>query len=121
MSPSLKELAELRLEHPDYSLIELGKENLTNSELLSIILKTGLKGENVENISLKLLNTMLLLSVLLKILQSIKLHSWKLAFLKLQRSNEQETKFEPAAAELLKIALIKLLRLLLDLRRLLFV
>ena len=26
MSPSLKELAELRLEHPDYSLIELGKE-----------------------------------------------------------------------------------------------
>ena len=43
-------------ERPREKLIELGKENLTNSELLSIILKTGLKGENVENISLKLLN-----------------------------------------------------------------
>ena len=43
-------------ERPREKLLELGKENLTNSELLSIILKTGLKGENVENISLKLLN-----------------------------------------------------------------
>ena len=30
-------------ERPREKLIELGKENLTNSELLSIILKTGLK------------------------------------------------------------------------------
>ena len=43
-------------ERPREKLLEIGKENLTNSELLSIILKTGLKGENVENISLKLLN-----------------------------------------------------------------
>ena len=43
-------------ERPREKLLELGKENLTNSELLSILLKTGLKGENVENISLKLLN-----------------------------------------------------------------
>ena len=43
-------------ERPREKLLELGKENLTNSELLSIILKTGLKGENVENIAIKLLN-----------------------------------------------------------------
>ena len=43
-------------ERPREKLLEIGKENLTNSELLSIILKTGLKGENVENIALKLLN-----------------------------------------------------------------
>ena len=43
-------------ERPREKLLELGRENLTNSELLSIILKTGLKDENVENISLKLLN-----------------------------------------------------------------
>ena len=43
-------------ERPREKLLELGKENLTNSELLSIILKTGLKGENVESIALKLLN-----------------------------------------------------------------
>jgi len=43
-------------ERPREKLLEVGKENLTNSELLSIIIKTGLKGENVENISLKLLN-----------------------------------------------------------------
>ena len=43
-------------ERPREKLLEIGKENLTNSELLSIILKTGLKGENVENNELKLLN-----------------------------------------------------------------
>ncbi len=43
-------------ERPREKLLEVGKENLTNSELLSIIIKTGLKGENVENIAIKLLN-----------------------------------------------------------------
>ena len=43
-------------ERPREKLLELGKESLTNSELLSIIIKTGLKEENVETISLNLLN-----------------------------------------------------------------
>ena len=43
-------------ERPREKLLELGKESLTDSELLSIIIKTGLKEENVETISLNLLN-----------------------------------------------------------------
>ena len=42
-------------ERPREKLLYLGKENLTDSDIISIILKTGLKGENVETISLNLI------------------------------------------------------------------
>ena len=42
-------------ERPREKLLYLGKENLSDSDIISIILKTGLKGENVENISLNLI------------------------------------------------------------------
>lgn len=43
-------------ERPRERLIKVGVENLTNKELISIILKTGLKNKNVNDISLELLN-----------------------------------------------------------------
>ena len=43
-------------ERPREKLLKYGKENLSDSELLAIILKTGSKGENVCNLSLKILN-----------------------------------------------------------------
>lgn len=42
-------------ERPREKLLKYGKENLTDSELLAIILKTGPKGENVCDLSIKLL------------------------------------------------------------------
>lgn len=44
------------LERPRERLINVGKENLSDKELISIILKTGLKGKNVNDISLEILN-----------------------------------------------------------------
>ena len=50
----LKEMPQT--ERPREKLLKYGKENLSDSELLAIILKTGSKGENVCNLSLKILN-----------------------------------------------------------------
>ncbi len=49
----IKELPET--ERPRERLKQVGVENLTNKELLSIILKTGLKNKNVSEISLEVL------------------------------------------------------------------
>lgn len=43
-------------ERPRERLINVGVENLSNRELLSIILKTGLKNKNVSDLSIELLN-----------------------------------------------------------------
>lgn len=43
------------LERPRERLVNNGRENLTNKELISIILKTGLKGKNVSDLSLEVL------------------------------------------------------------------
>ena len=45
------------LERPRERLMAYGSETLSNIELLSIILKTGTKGESVYDLSKKLLNT----------------------------------------------------------------
>lgn len=45
-------------ERPRERLIEVGKENLSNSELLSIILKTGTKEKNVTELSYEILNSL---------------------------------------------------------------
>ena len=50
----LKEMPQT--ERPREKLLKYGKENLSDSELLAIILKTWSKGENVCNLSLKILN-----------------------------------------------------------------
>ena len=42
-------------ERPRERLKQVGVENLTNKELLSIILKTGLKNHNVNELSLEIL------------------------------------------------------------------
>lgn len=44
-------------ERPRERLLEVGKENITDKELIAIILKTGLKEKNVEDIAIELLNT----------------------------------------------------------------
>ena len=44
-------------ERPRERLKEVGVENLTNKELLAIILKTGLKNKNVNELSLEILQT----------------------------------------------------------------
>ena len=44
------------IERPRERLKEVGVENLTNIELLSIILKTGLKNKNVNDLSIEILN-----------------------------------------------------------------
>lgn len=44
------------LERPRERLVNYGRENISNKELISIILKTGLKGKNVNDISIELLN-----------------------------------------------------------------
>lgn len=43
-------------ERPREKLLKYGRENLSDSELLAIILKTGTKGENVYDLSYRLLN-----------------------------------------------------------------
>lgn len=48
-SIKLKDMPEF--ERPREKLLALGAESLTNSELLAIILKTGVKGENVVSLS----------------------------------------------------------------------
>lgn len=53
---SLYKMKEIPLEErPRERLKEVGVENLTNLELLSILLKTGLKNKNVKDIALELL------------------------------------------------------------------
>lgn len=42
-------------ERPRERLIKYGKENLSNSELLSIVLKTGTRGENVNNLATRII------------------------------------------------------------------
>ncbi len=63
-------------ERPREKLIKYGKENLSNIDLLSIILKTGTKGESVTEISTKLLNVALnfenLKDINIEVLKSIK-------------------------------------------------
>lgn len=49
----IKELP--KSERPREKLIKYGKENLTNSELLALILKTGTKEENVIELGMKIL------------------------------------------------------------------
>lgn len=44
-------------ERPRERLINYGASNITDKELISIILKTGLKNKNVEDIAIELLNT----------------------------------------------------------------
>lgn len=43
-------------ERPRERLLEVGKENITNKELISIILQSGLKDKNVSDIAIELLN-----------------------------------------------------------------
>ena len=43
-------------ERPRERLKEVGVENITNVELLSIILKTGTKNKNVKELSIDILN-----------------------------------------------------------------
>ena len=43
-------------ERPRERLLEVGKENITDKELLSIILQSGLKNKNVSDIAIELLN-----------------------------------------------------------------
>ncbi len=43
------------LERPRERLLNVGKENISDKELISIILKTGLKGKNVNDLSIDLL------------------------------------------------------------------
>ena len=43
-------------ERPRERLKEVGIENISNKELISIILKTGTKNKNVNEISLEILN-----------------------------------------------------------------
>ena len=50
----LKQLPKTEL--PREKLIKFGKENLSDSELLALILKTGTKEENVMELSLNILN-----------------------------------------------------------------
>ena len=53
MSLMIKDIPES--ERPRERLIKYGKENLSNSELLSIILKTGTKGESVSTLANRIL------------------------------------------------------------------
>ena len=50
-------------ERPREKLKEVGKENLTNVELLSILLKTGLKNRNVNDLSIEVLKNYSLLDL----------------------------------------------------------
>lgn len=62
-------------ERPRERLKEVGVENLTNKELISILLKTGVKNKNVEELSLELLKKYSLLDfreISLKELMEIK-------------------------------------------------
>lgn len=63
-------------ERPRERLIKYGKESLSNTELLSIILKTGLKGTSVTEVSTNLLNIVKkfenLKDVNIEVLKSIK-------------------------------------------------
>lgn len=43
-------------ERPRERLLKYGSESVSNIELLSIILKTGIKGESVNNLAIKILN-----------------------------------------------------------------
>lgn len=43
-------------ERPRERLLEVGKENITDKELISIILQSGLKNKNVSDIAIELLN-----------------------------------------------------------------
>ena len=42
-------------ERPREKLLKYGRENLTDSELLAILLKTGTKGENVCELAIRVL------------------------------------------------------------------
>ena len=55
MSYRIKELPEL--ERPRERLKKVGVENLTDKEVLSILLKTGTKEKNVNEVSIELLKT----------------------------------------------------------------
>jgi DNA repair protein RadC len=59
MSYKIKELPEL--ERPRERLKKVGVENLTDKEVLSILLKTGTKEKNVNEVSIELLKTYQLL------------------------------------------------------------
>jgi DNA repair protein RadC len=52
----IKEMA--KEERPRERLLKYGKENVSNSDLLSIILKTGTKGESVSALANRLLNSL---------------------------------------------------------------
>ncbi len=43
-------------QHPGGKLRELGADSLSNSELLSIIISSGIKGKSAENISNEIMN-----------------------------------------------------------------
>lgn len=45
-------------ERPRERLIKYGKENVSNSDLIAIIIKTGVKGENVSALSNRILNSL---------------------------------------------------------------
>ena len=51
---TIKELPES--DRPREKLLKFGAENLTDSELLAILLRTGLKGKNVLDLSREVLN-----------------------------------------------------------------
>lgn len=54
--PRLKDSSHLQeWSHPGGKLIELGAENLTDAELLSILIGTGIKGKSAENIAEEIL------------------------------------------------------------------
>ena len=64
MSYRIKELPEL--ERPRERLKRVGVENLTDKEILSIILKTGTKDKNVNDLSIELLKRKLLSLLMLQ-------------------------------------------------------
>lgn len=67
MQKNLKVMEIPKNERPTEKLINFGPDALSNSELLAIILRSGVKGENVLNISQKVLSEALGLDGILKI------------------------------------------------------
>ena len=53
--PQLNDYKQLKWHHPGGKLRELGAEHLTDAELLSILISTGIKGKSAENIAEEIL------------------------------------------------------------------
>jgi len=55
MVKNKKEVSYFRWEHPGGKLRELGSEKLTDAELLSILISSGIKGKSAEKIAKEIL------------------------------------------------------------------